>query len=121
MLRDEEQEQGQEQQSQEEGVIIRVSKEQIRELSRHAQSSSRIGKPSESGPFNLRSNKPIYSNDFGNFYEISPGKNPQLKDLELSLTCAEINEVNKHINIHITCVLDNLIDKLTIFTLFSIL
>ncbi|XP_019439203.1 PREDICTED: LOW QUALITY PROTEIN: conglutin beta 7-like [Lupinus angustifolius] len=89
---DEEQRRGQEQSYQDEGVIVRVSKEQIQELRKHAQSSSRKGKPSESGPFNLRSNESIYSNKFGNFYEITPERNPQVQDLDISLTFTEINE-----------------------------
>ncbi|XP_019434389.1 PREDICTED: conglutin beta 2 [Lupinus angustifolius] len=89
---DEEQSRGQEQSHQDEGVIVRVSKEQIQELRKHAQSSSGKGKPSESGPFNLRSDEPIYSNKFGNFYEITPDRNPQAQDLDISLTFIEINE-----------------------------
>nr|ACB05815.1 conglutin beta [Lupinus angustifolius] len=88
----EKQRRGQEQSHQDEGVIVRVSKKQIQELRKHAQSSSGEGKPSESGPFNLRSNKPIYSNKFGNFYEITPDINPQFQDLNISLTFTEINE-----------------------------
>ncbi|XP_019433022.1 PREDICTED: conglutin beta 4 [Lupinus angustifolius] len=89
---DDEQRHGQEQSHQDEGVIVRVSKEQVQELRKYAQSSSRKGKPSKSGPFNLRSNKPIYSNKFGNFYEITPNRNPQAQDLDISLTFIEINE-----------------------------
>ncbi|XP_019459007.1 PREDICTED: conglutin beta 5 [Lupinus angustifolius] len=89
---DEEQRREQEQSHQDEGVIVRVSKEQIQELRKHAQSSSRKGKPSESGPFNLRSNEPIYSNKFGNFYEITPDRNPQVQDLDISLIFTEISE-----------------------------
>ncbi|OIV89556.1 hypothetical protein TanjilG_19233 [Lupinus angustifolius] len=89
---DEEQSHGQEQSHQEEGVIVRVSKEQIQELRKHAQSLSGKGKPSKSGPFNLRSNEPIYSNKFGNFYEITPDRNPQAQYLDISLTFIDINE-----------------------------
>ncbi|CAL0302853.1 unnamed protein product [Lupinus luteus] len=89
---DEEQRRGQEQSYQDEGVIVRVSQEQIQELRKHAQSSSGKGKPSESGPFNLRSNEPVYSNKFGNFYEITPDRNPQVQDLDISLTLIEISK-----------------------------
>ncbi|OIW05219.1 hypothetical protein TanjilG_21204 [Lupinus angustifolius] len=74
---DEEQSHRQEKSHQEEGVIVRVSKEQIQELRKHAQSLLGNGKPSEFVPFNLRSNEPIYSNKFGNFYEITLDRNPQ--------------------------------------------
>ena len=83
------------QQSQEANVIVKVSREQIEELSRHAKSSSRRSVSSESAPFNLRSRKPIYSNNFGNFFEITPEKNPQLKDLDILVNYAEIREVEQ--------------------------
>ncbi|AES80364.1 provicilin [Medicago truncatula] len=89
-------------QSQEANVIVKVSREQIEELSRHAKSSSRRSASSESAsrrsassesaPFNLRSREPIYSNEFGNFFEITPEKNPQLQDLDILVNYAEIRE-----------------------------
>ncbi|KAE9612198.1 hypothetical protein Lal_00022198 [Lupinus albus] len=88
----EEQRRGQEQSDQDEGVIVTVSKKQIQKLTKHAQSSSGKDKPSDSGPFNLRSNEPIYSNKYGNFYEITPDRNPQVQDLNISLTYIKINE-----------------------------
>ncbi|KAG4998346.1 hypothetical protein AAZX31_10G233800 [Glycine max] len=55
-----------------ERVMVELSKEQIQELSRHAKSSSRKTITSKNEPFNLRSRKPIYSNKFGKFHEITP-------------------------------------------------
>ncbi|KAK7280094.1 hypothetical protein RJT34_25156 [Clitoria ternatea] len=80
------------QQSEEEGVIVQFSKDKIQELSRHAKSSSRKSSSSENEPFNLRSRSPIYSNKFGKFYEITPEKNPQLKELDVYISNVEINE-----------------------------
>ncbi|AES80363.1 putative rmlC-like jelly roll protein [Medicago truncatula] len=80
------------QQSQEANVIVKVSREQIEELSKNAKSSSRRSESSESEPINLRNQKPIYSNKFGNFFEITPEKNPQLKDLDILVNYAEIRE-----------------------------
>ncbi|KAH1190985.1 Beta-conglycinin, beta chain [Glycine max] len=74
----EERQQQCEQRQQQEGVIVEISKEQIRQLSRRAKSSSRKTISSEDEPFNLRSHNPIYSNNFGKFFEITPEKNPQL-------------------------------------------
>lgn len=74
---------------------MKVSREQIEQISRHAKSSSRKSVSSESEPFNLRSRSPIYSNKFGKFYEITPEKSPQLQDLDVFLSCAEIKEVRK--------------------------
>ena len=85
-------------QSQDADVIVKVSREQIEELSRHAKSSSRRSASSESAPFNLRSREPIYSNEFGNFFEITPEKNPQLQNLDILVNYAEIREVEQKIS-----------------------
>ncbi|XP_004496704.1 vicilin-like [Cicer arietinum] len=78
--------------SEEGDAIVKVSREQIEELSKHAKSSSRKSISSESEPFNLRSRNPIYSNKFGKFFEITPEKSPQLQDLNIFVSCVEINE-----------------------------
>ncbi|XP_004496703.1 provicilin-like [Cicer arietinum] len=80
------------QQSQEAEVIVKVSREQIEELSKHAESSSRKSISSESEPFNLKRRSPIYSNKFGKFFEITPKKSSQLQDLDILVDYAEINE-----------------------------
>ncbi|XP_058781771.1 vicilin [Vicia villosa] len=79
-------------QSQNEDVIVKLSKGQIEELSKNAKSSSKKSISSESEPFNLRSRSPIYSNKFGKFFEITPEKNPQLKDLDIFINSVEIKE-----------------------------
>ncbi|CAK8564940.1 unnamed protein product [Lathyrus sativus] len=80
------------QQSQEEAVIVKLSREQIEELSKNAKSSSKQSVSFESEPFNLRSRNPIYSNKFGKFFEITPEKNPQLQDLDILVNSVEIKE-----------------------------
>ena len=97
-------------QSQEEGVIVKVSKEQVQELTRHAKSSSRKGTSSETGPFNLRSCNPIYSNKLGRFFEITPDRSPQLQDLDIFLSCVEIKEVRREHSIHLLPIEYNLIE-----------
>ncbi|CAJ2630205.1 unnamed protein product [Trifolium pratense] len=83
----------QRQQSQEADAIVRVSREQIKELRRHAKpSSKKSAASSESEPFNLRNRNPIYSNKFGKFFETNPEKSPQLKDLDISVSSVDINE-----------------------------
>jgi hypothetical protein len=86
------------QQSQESNLIVKVSREQIEELSKNAKSSSRRSESSESVPFNLRNLEPIYSNKFGNFFEITPEKNPQLKDLDILVNHVEIREVEQKLS-----------------------
>ncbi|BAT94099.1 hypothetical protein LR48_Vigan02g222900 [Vigna angularis] len=88
-------EEGQQQQgeeSQQEGVFVELKREQIQELTKHAKSSSKKSLSSEDEPFNLRNQKPIYSNKFGKLYEITPEKNPQLKDLDVFLSSVDMKE-----------------------------
>ncbi|XP_047178511.1 beta-conglycinin beta subunit 2-like, partial [Vigna umbellata] len=78
--------------SQQEGVIVELKSKQIRELTKHAKSSSRKALSSEDEPLNLRNQKPIYANKFGKLYEITPKKNPQLRDLDVFLSSVDIKE-----------------------------
>ncbi|XP_056170713.1 vicilin Jug r 2.0101 [Syzygium oleosum] len=73
------------------GVIIRASEEQLRALSEHRGRSNKKGHGSK-GPFNLLGQKPIYSNEFGRFFQASPEKFKQLQDLGVSVTFAEVNQ-----------------------------
>ncbi|QCE03137.1 RmlC-like jelly roll fold [Vigna unguiculata] len=85
------QQQGEE--SQEEGVIVELKREQIRELLKHAKSGSRKAlSSSQNEPLNLRNRKPIYSNKFGRWYEITPEKNPQLQDLDVFISSVDMKE-----------------------------
>ncbi|XP_014492536.1 beta-conglycinin, beta chain-like [Vigna radiata var. radiata] len=84
------QQQGQE--SQQEGVIVELEREQIRELIKHAKSSSRRALSSQDEPINLRNRKPIYSNKFGRWYEITPEKNPQLRDMDMFISSVNMKE-----------------------------
>lgn len=77
-----------------EGVIVQLSNEKIQELSRSAESSSRKIDSFEYKPFDLRSSSPIYSNKFGAFYEITPEKNPHLRELNILLNYVDINKVS---------------------------
>nr|CAR78994.1 convicilin storage protein 2 [Lotus japonicus] len=79
-------------QRQEQGLIVKVSRDLIQQLSRHAKSSSRKRTSSEPEPFNLRSRDPIYSNEFGKHFEINPNRNSQLRDFDIFLSSTEIRE-----------------------------
>ncbi|XP_014490198.1 beta-conglycinin, beta chain-like, partial [Vigna radiata var. radiata] len=85
------QQQQQGQESQQEGVIVELKREQIRELIRHAKSNSKT-LSSQNEPFNLRNQKPVYSNRFGRMHEITPEKNPQLRDLDVFLSYVDMKE-----------------------------
>ncbi|XP_027937581.1 beta-conglycinin beta subunit 1-like [Vigna unguiculata] len=88
----EEEQKQQDEESQQEGVIVQLKREQIRELMKHAKSTSKKSLSSQNEPFNLRSQKPIYSNKFGRLHEITPEKNPQLRDLDVFLTSVDMKE-----------------------------
>ncbi|BAT97405.1 hypothetical protein VIGAN_09084200 [Vigna angularis var. angularis] len=88
----EERQQQQGEESREEGVIVELKREQIQELMKHAKSSSRKELSSQDEPFNLRNSKPIYSNKFGRWYEMTPEKNPQLKDLDVFISSVDMKE-----------------------------
>ncbi|XP_014523928.1 beta-conglycinin, beta chain-like [Vigna radiata var. radiata] len=79
-------------QRQQEGVIVELSNEKIRELSRSAESSSRKINSFKYKPFDLRSSHPIYSNKLGAFYETTPEKNPHLQELNIFLNYVDIKK-----------------------------
>ncbi|ESQ47595.1 hypothetical protein EUTSA_v10021982mg [Eutrema salsugineum] len=78
------------------GIIRRVSPEQIKELTEHATSPSNKHKEKGKGkekdtstmwnPFNIFKEDPIYSNDFGHLHEAHPKKFSQLQDLDISVS-----------------------------------
>ncbi|BAT94095.1 hypothetical protein VIGAN_08066600 [Vigna angularis var. angularis] len=79
-------------QRQQEGVIVELSNEKIRELSRKAESSSMKINSFEYKPFDLRSSHPIYSSKLGAFFEITPEKNPHLQELNIFLNYVDIKK-----------------------------
>ncbi|KAK4257964.1 hypothetical protein QN277_007484 [Acacia crassicarpa] len=97
-------EKGQEQSSNE-GVMVKLSSEQARELRKHAESSSSSSSsprrrrspsssPSSSRPiFNLRNVEPRYSNSYGNMWEVRPEDSPELlRDLDMSVAVLELKK-----------------------------
>ena len=77
-------------------MIVELKREQIRELLKHAKSGSRKAlSSSQNEPLNLRNRKPIYSNKFGRWYEITPEKNPQLQDLDVFISSVDMKEVTE--------------------------
>ncbi|XP_026419838.1 vicilin-like antimicrobial peptides 2-3 [Papaver somniferum] len=81
------------------GVIIRASQEQVRELGRHASSSSeeghfwpKRGGQSSSGPFNILNKRATYSNNYGQLYEVDGNEYKQLQDLDLGVSFTNISQ-----------------------------
>lgn len=83
---------------QQEGVIVKVSREQLRELRRHAKSkpssksSSSSSSSCESAPFNRRDIPVRFSNENGKFWEACPEKFPQLQNLSIHINLVDINQ-----------------------------
>ncbi|KAM2542302.1 hypothetical protein TB2_021748 [Malus domestica] len=79
-----------------EGMIIKASKEQLKALSKQDTSWWRKLVPWWSSEdtdlkFNLQSQKPLHSNNYGKFYEASPQEFKQLLDVNVSVVIVEIN------------------------------
>lgn len=74
-------------------MVMKASPQQLQALSRHASSHSK-GHQSTKGPFNVHSQKPIQANEFGRVFEARPEKFVQLQDMDIAVTCVEINNVS---------------------------
>ncbi|XP_054820719.1 conglutin beta 1-like [Prosopis cineraria] len=81
--------QGQEQSSNE-GVIVRLSREHARELRRHAESSSSPRRRRRNPIMNLKNLHARYSNEYGNLWEACPEEFHQLRDLDISVGWLEL-------------------------------
>ncbi|PQQ11124.1 vicilin GC72-A [Prunus yedoensis var. nudiflora] len=79
------------QQKQGQGIVMRAPREQLQALSQAA-SSRRRGDPQSQGPFNLRQQRPVHSNNYGQFFEARPEEFNQLQDMDASVSCIEINQ-----------------------------
>ncbi|XP_028771631.1 beta-conglycinin beta subunit 1-like [Neltuma alba] len=89
----EQQQQQQGQQGSEEGVIVRLPREQLRSLISRAQSRQRREeKSSPLGPFNLKNIQPRYSNNHGTFREAHPQRFEALQDLGIGVSHLRLNE-----------------------------
>lgn len=96
-------------QEQRDGVIVRASQEQLRALSRHAMSTGgRRGRGSSGGPISLKSQRPIYSNQYGKHYEACPEEHRQLQEMDVFVSCTDIKQgamMVPHFNSRATVVL----------------
>ncbi|KAH0637167.1 hypothetical protein KY289_037082 [Solanum tuberosum] len=73
---------------QKQGIVIKASEEQIRAISEHASQT----KGKTLGPFNLLKEHPLFENKFGQFFEASPERFEQLKNLDISAAFMNINQ-----------------------------
>nr|XP_016516006.1 PREDICTED: vicilin-like antimicrobial peptides 2-1 isoform X2 [Nicotiana tabacum] len=78
---------------QKQGIIIKASEEQIRAISEHAsRSTKQQTKGQTTGPFNLLKERPLFSSRFGQFFEASPDRFEQLRDLDAAVAFMNINQ-----------------------------
>ncbi|XP_030493178.2 vicilin Cor a 11.0101-like [Cannabis sativa] len=79
------------------GSIVKASRQQVQELSRHAQGSGGTIWPfgpetRSSGPFNLFRDHTAQSNRYGRLYEANPSDHKSLQDLNLMISFANITK-----------------------------
>ncbi|XP_009605859.1 vicilin Jug r 2.0101 [Nicotiana tomentosiformis] len=71
------------------GIFVKASEEQIRAISEHA---SRSTKQQTRGPFNLLNERPLLGNRFGQYFEATPERFEQLRDLDAAAGIMNINQ-----------------------------
>ncbi|KAI4345671.1 hypothetical protein L6164_012771 [Bauhinia variegata] len=82
---------GQPGQQQQQGLIVRASRDQIRQLTRQARSSQEGSQgQSRSGPFNIENYETPISSQYGKMWEARPNHVPQLRYLGVSVACTEL-------------------------------
>ncbi|KFK40533.1 hypothetical protein AALP_AA2G008100 [Arabis alpina] len=78
------------------GIIRRVSPDQIKELAEQATSPSNKHKDSDMSkfwtPFSIFKQDPVYSNDFGHFHEVDPTSFSQLQDLHIAVAWVNMTQ-----------------------------
>ncbi|KAJ8547543.1 hypothetical protein K7X08_011129 [Anisodus acutangulus] len=77
---------------QREGVIIRASEEQIRQMSQHEEGGIWPFGGESKGSVNIFKQRPSQSNQYGQFYEVDESHYRQLEDLDISLSFGNITE-----------------------------
>ncbi|MCE3215001.1 hypothetical protein HAX54_000519, partial [Datura stramonium] len=70
---------------QKQGIIIKATEEQIRAISEHASRSTKQTKGEIRSPFNLLKERPLFESRFGQFFEASPERFEQLRDLDTAV------------------------------------
>ncbi|XP_055814241.1 vicilin Cor a 11.0101-like [Solanum dulcamara] len=75
-----------------EGVIIKASEEQIRVMSKHEEGGIWPFGGESKGSVNIYRQRPVQSNQYGQFYEVDDSHYKQLGDLDISLNLANITQ-----------------------------
>ncbi|KAK4357123.1 hypothetical protein RND71_022733 [Anisodus tanguticus] len=74
------------------GIIVKATEEQIKAISEHASRSTKQTKGETQGPFNLLKERPLFSSRFGQFFEASPERFQQFRDLDTAVAFMNINQ-----------------------------
>ena len=83
----------QEEESSNEGVMVKLSKEQARDITRQAESRRSPSSSSSQPIINLKNLPPRYSNNHGNLWEARPEQFDILRDLDMSVAILELKKV----------------------------
>ncbi|XP_057780858.1 vicilin Cor a 11.0101 [Salvia miltiorrhiza] len=77
---------------QKQGAIIKASPEQIRSMSQHQEGGIWPFGSESKGTHNIYDNRPIYDNQFGQYYEVDASQFRQLRDLDLAISFSNMSE-----------------------------
>ncbi|KAH9605154.1 hypothetical protein KSS87_014617 [Heliosperma pusillum] len=75
---------------QNEGTIIKARQDQVRAMAQRGMSTESFG--SSRSVFNLLNEEPIYSNDHGEYYIVTPNDYEELENLDVSVAYCDLNE-----------------------------
>ncbi|XAR58564.1 hypothetical protein NMG60_11014008 [Bertholletia excelsa] len=77
---------------QDKGFVIKASEEQIRSMTKDAETGGGGGSRGESkGPFNLL-RSPTFSNQYGKLYEVDPSEGRELEEIDITVSFANITK-----------------------------
>ncbi|KAM3249020.1 vicilin Jug r 2 [Capsicum annuum] len=77
---------------QKQGIVIKASEEQIRAISQHASCSIKEKKGETGGPFSVLKERTLIGNRFGQYFEATPDRFQQLRDLDVAVGIMNINQ-----------------------------
>ncbi|KAL1550182.1 vicilin-like protein [Salvia divinorum] len=77
---------------QRQGAIIKASAEQIRSMSQHQEGGIWPFGGESKGTHNIYDKRPIYNNNFGQYYEVDSSQFRQLRDLDIAISFSNMSQ-----------------------------
>ncbi|XP_042055786.1 vicilin Cor a 11.0101-like [Salvia splendens] len=77
---------------QRQGAIIKASSEQIRSMSQHQEGGIWPFGGESKGTHNIYDKRPIYNNNYGQYYEVDSSQFRQLRDLDIAISFSNISQ-----------------------------